>query len=256
MAYSWIHTDTTGQALARARARAESQAWDTSPASVAELRALAAHDGTIQARLVGSLSKTEQEGATWYGAAVPDLYDPAALAEIPPERLETARTLELTWRLLSAETRELSPLPPLFRTTDAGPPVAAAAETGNVVVVVTGIVVGGGAVCYLGYQTAQVIDRELTRRASSRALVQKHAAAQRLVETHVEREEREGRQLPLDAATKALLAQLGELQRQTTPTPPPTEREPGSEWDKAITAAAVIAALALLGPPLIQAMKG
>lgn len=87
---------------------------------------------------------------------------------------------------------------------------AKATETGALpaVAIVAIYAIGAVAVGYAAYQAARVVDRQLARNEATKQLVANHAAAQDVVDRHIQREEEAGKELPLDDASTIVLEAL------------------------------------------------
>lgn len=81
------------------------------------------------------------------------------------------------------------------------------------VAIVTVIAVGGVAIGFCAERASQVIDRQLKRREDTRRLMATHVSALQVVQEHQQREDAVGHQLPLDAASDAVLKELSAQQR-------------------------------------------
>jgi len=100
----------------------------------------------------------------------------------------------------------------------------------------------GAAIGFVVDYAAHVIDNELARRSDERKLLAAHAQALTVIDRHVAREEKAGRALPLDDASRAVLGQLGEQQARLTQ---PQTHEDGGIPGWLVAVAALAAALAL-----------
>ncbi|MBK8997438.1 MAG: hypothetical protein IPM35_17050 [Myxococcales bacterium] len=126
------------------------------------------------------------------------LIHPAPKSGADADRRRAATVLYRTVELIAEGNRQGLG----FTTTDAK------SDTGAWPVVAIVAVVGitqAAAIGYVAFQAAQVVDRQLQRRADLRTLLAEHAKELELVSQHVEREKLAGKPLPLDEATKASL---------------------------------------------------
>lgn len=139
------------------------------------------------------------------------IYPGLRRASVPVERADAAITLYRTVLLVARETaREQGEIVTATRPTegDVGfpwPLVAAAA----IVSVGQAVAIG-----YCAHQAALVIDRQLSRKAELARIVQADRAALDVVRAHQAREEKAGKPLPLDAASKDVLGGLAQRQQE------------------------------------------
>ena len=243
MDYIWHHYDVVmGEHALDGIATAEAEGFVRGGALsdvqlAAQFRALLVFSAFNQARLVGGWGMTPMSGDTeaqQLDIRIPDLES----QDIASERVQAAAALANTWAVLAQ-----GGIPPGEFSTNAAEPDTGVIPAG---VIVVGIVVAGAALCYLGHRTLETIDRQLARNAQNRALLQKHAAAERIIDQHLEREAAAGEPLPLDDASRTVLDQLGQLQRDTTPTAPPNPEPSGTEWNTLawVVGIAIVAAAA------------
>jgi hypothetical protein len=246
--YQWRHTDPDLSAAAeRGLARAERGDWSGSSMDGArELRALLVLSASNAAALAGTIEHGE---GTLLVRPDPD---PTAGADVAPgaDRTAAAAVLLATW-----DTMVPAPaLPSLsVSTTDDYPRDTAGIPLPVAVVVV---VAASGALAYLGYHALDVVDHALARRAELRALLQAHAAAERLVDSHLAAEASAGRQLPLDDATRYQLDTLSRVQRETASrlVPPPASN-PLNTLANWLGAALLVVGAAYLVPLVFPKLK-
>lgn len=192
----WRHTDLALSDRAR-RGRAAVLAGHV-PAP-AEWRAVIIDSCAAAARLRGGLELR--------GAEITLNVSAPALAD----RAELARTLLRTHELLAELAGVEVPSDAVLTETHDQAGETAALPVGIAVAVVVGaaaVLIAGGAAA------AIVVDRELARRDASRELARVDAAANEAIARHLEREDKAGRPLPLDAATSQLFDLLKSRQAE------------------------------------------
>lgn len=241
----WFHTDERGADVAGSSGlrRALSGDWASGPLDVRvdDFRGYLLAHAYARASLLGAVS--EREGMWLLNPAVP----------------ENARESErgLAALVMQRTTDALASGDPLFRAwrcpravvTEAGRPLEVAALPALALVAVA--VAGAAALAYVANQAAQVVDNFMARKQTLAQIVQADAQVTELVTGHVDRERKEGKALPLDAATKAALGELSRrqeaLRKQTTPPIKSGIEGAGSGFGlgAAIAAAALAAALFL-----------
>lgn len=201
----WVHHDAQlARHIEQAEARALRGDWKSGPfgARAREWQAIVAETAYQIAKLQGKATRivTPQGEESLY--IDPRLTGP----DVPAPRQLAARRLYRTLELLAAGAETSGD----WETWADQAPVET--EGLPAVVMVAIVVTAGAAIAYCGHEAAKVIDRELSRKEESARLVQAHATTLDLVDMHTEREDREGRQLPLDAATRAALDALASEQ--------------------------------------------
>jgi hypothetical protein len=163
--------------------------------AAADFRAWLVDRAYVIARLLGTVDIVGD-----YGQITP--VGPTAAAS--PERLEVARALYGTCKVLAAQVS--ATVPPTLETAAPTPTV----ETGAlpalaIVAIAVGSVVAIG---LLANQAGTVIDRQLERSEATRRMLAKDTEARTLVDQHLERETTAGKALPFDDSERALLAEL------------------------------------------------
>lgn len=199
----WIHRDEAGisSTVEAGLSRALKGDWTSGTSGDREraLRGLLIETARCIAELGGNKVAVRDlvnaSGQTTGKAAFiqPGLKDSAG-----PDRRRAAIVLYRTVELLAEGNRQGLGFATLGGKADVGAwPVVA------LVAVVS--ITQAAAVGYVAFQAAQVIDRQLQRRADLRALLAEHAKELELVSAHVQREKDAGKALPLDDATKLAL---------------------------------------------------
>lgn len=198
----WIHRDEAGigSTVEAGLARALKGDWTSGTSGDREraLRGLLIETARCMGELAGSktvVSDLMQDGKAAGKVAV---IHPAPKSGADPDRRRAATVLYRTVELIAEGNRQGLGFTTLDAKSDTGAwPVVA------IVAVVA--VTQAAAIGYVAFQAAQVVDRQLQRRADLRTLLAEHAKELELVSQHVEREKLAGKPLPLDEATKASL---------------------------------------------------
>lgn len=197
----WLHDEPAGlvRAVELGYDVAARASWGSvpTPEAVRALHGFLIETCALRARLAGSISETPGQS--------PELtIDPRPRAGVPAERVAASRLLARTPEVLQGSALS-SGIATRTAPGDAGALPAVA--------IVAIVVVGAAAVAYCAHQAAAVIDRDLARDAELQKLAALHAQTMALVRSHVEREQAAGKQIPLDAASKAALQSLGAAQQ-------------------------------------------
>lgn len=215
----WIHEDKSGISVAAARAlrRSEIGDWNSGPVEgrMADLRAWLVFRAYLAAKLAGQTGTSEERGAF--------MVDPAwVAAQTNPENeraramLAIGRTGKIFARAVGTGRGALTNWAPdgAFYT------VAGASDTGAlplmVVAVVTVVVAvaESAAIAYIAHEARAAVENYLARDQTLKDLVRQDAQVLRVLDVHAEREEKAGKNLPLDDAEKAALGSLEKQQDQ------------------------------------------
>lgn len=245
MAGVWTHRDEAlSEHLASGYSRAASGDWGSGSlaARVDAFRALVADTAGVMAWFSGTTQIIAGEG----GARA--VFDVRPAPATPAERVAVAGRLYATFKAFQV-------------TADGGLDgdivTSAGTEAAGVlagVAVVAVIALGAVALGYCAHESAVVVDRHLARQEDSKRMMMQHAQVLKLVHQHQEREEQTGAALPLDAATRTALDDLGKSQlalvaKREEPFPSflgNQSNEPGSWLDYAKWAALAAAGYLLL----------
>ncbi len=229
----WTHTDLELAArIGRGEARARSGDWQSGTLNerLADLRAYMLASLAAQADLVGATTTTAERATV----------DVRAGTGIDPGRVEVAAALARTWEALAAGNTY--PGPDLATVAaPSAPPETGAIQAAVVIVVALGI---AAAACYVAYQGADVIDRQLARLTKAKELLQADETLKHLVDGHAAQERDAGKALPLSSATREALdllrARQNELLKEPQKRDPATTLAEGGKW-ALILGAAVLA---------------
>lgn len=208
----WIHEDPSGinAAATRGLNRALKKDWTSGSLAerTADLRALLVYRSWVAAKILGSSGVSSEKGALGMS---PD-YEAAKLHAGDSERARIVAAIGQTPVILRGA------MPPgafdlkLLQTTagaDTGMPLIAIA-----VVTVIVAVAESAAVAYLASEAKHVIDNYLARSQNLAELAQTDAQTLKVLDLHVEREDKAGAPLPLDDAEKAALGMLEKRQAE------------------------------------------
>ena len=242
----WIHEDPTGIAAAATRGvnRAIGRDWTSGSIEdrAAEFRAALVYRSWIAAKILGHSGMSAERGAL---GMAPD-YVEANLRSGENERARIVAAIGRTGVLLRSAMPAASPFDLTMLQTKAG-----RAETGGLPLVAIAIVTvivavsESAAVAYLAHEAKHVIDNYLSRSANLQELAQADAQVLKIVDQHVEREDKAGGPIPLDDAEKAAIGMLEKRQVEaskkiTGPTPVKDSEWPG--WAIPAGIAAAVAA--------------
>lgn len=226
--YQWAYSDARGIPAAVRAALAVS---DWGKASAADVRALAVATEFANASLSGSW-----KSGSFFGQEA--IYIRPTFSGEKNERTAAQATLVRTWQLLAEQLGD-DVSPPFVRKSESGSytlgpdlpwfvvdgsgapkpftPKATNSDAGFPPLVIAAVAVmatvQAAAIAYVVYKTSEVIDRELSRRENTRAMLKLHAAAVALIDRHAESERQAGKVLPFNDGERSALDALGDSQR-------------------------------------------
>lgn len=204
----WLHRDglSVSEFLAASVERGKrGGAWANTPGEVAALRGLCLQRAILCAQLVGSITINEASESNPVTAVLVEPFG----SSIGGERLSAAQTLMATAAILSEGQSDTADIQTISR---GGGDVGAFPIALGVGVVVVGLA-KVGLIGYIVHKSAEVVDRQLSRKAEVQKLQQKDAVALDVIKRHTDREAAAGKTLPLDDASKQVLGILREVQQ-------------------------------------------
>lgn len=234
----WTHTDIElGARVARGERRARDGDWETGTLNdrLADLRAYLLSNASAQAALIGGTTSGAERATL----------DLRPGKNLPPERVRAAEALRATWDVLA----EGNVYPDqALGTVALGAPSAetGALPAGVVVVVVLGLT---AAACWVAWQGADVIDRQLSRLTRARELLQADETLKHIVDQHAADEKTAGKALPLSPAAAAAVDLLRERQAELSKELPRSQA--GDSISGLVKWGLVAAAAILLGRELL-----
>jgi hypothetical protein len=218
----WYHEDPAGIGESAAAAMTRSlnaTGWkaDALDMRVRDLRSLLVARSWVSARLAGTAGRETEGGPlviqpTFPGGEMTDRAQAVATLGATPLALAMGIPGFNLWtppRLMVTGRKTETTFPPLI--------VAA--------VVAIEAVAYSAAIAYVANQAAQVIDNFIARRQAAQEMMRADAMAVTVLDKHVAREQDAGKALPLDDASRQVLASLAERQKilATSTARPPVE---------------------------------